>query len=401
MAALIALGISCLVGFGSAGLGQGSVAVTCGAEHVCAEHGAGVAEGQGLDREDSLSLLARGVVSAPSGLSTLGTRATLASLSMEEAAAGLQRGSSGGGSTRFRRGTWRSLQPVPVNSSALGVEDVSAARVKTNIVLALGFEFQSAVATTRIYNVRTGTWRIGRDAPAPNYASAAVGLGSFYYAIGGFEVPTAFGLYSPRLDVWRELPDLPTGRSYSAAAVVGKFIYAIGGEIDFPNGEYNVSAVVERYDVKRKEWSEMAPLPQGLTGLRAESFGSKIFVFGGEILFLEPFGIVQVYDTEQNSWSTNAATMPTPRSYMFVGRAGRLIYIIGGWGVGEQFNASVSSKVEAYDPHTDEWETDLAAFKTPRAFGGAASYLDRIYTFGGAQVVDFSMPLDTSEVFKP
>jgi N-acetylneuraminic acid mutarotase len=125
------------------------------------------------------------------------------------------------------------------------------------------------------------------------------------------------------------------------------------------------------------QWIEKSHMPLPLSGISAVGFGGKIYVIGGKNLNVF-HSRVDVYDPETDDWDTTSVPdLVTARSnaacVVYDGR----IYIIGGRnGKGSLRN------VEFYDPDSNAWyEAD--AIKGPRDGALAEVMHDTMYVIGG------------------
>jgi hypothetical protein len=305
-------------------------------------------------------------------------------------------------------GNWRSLAPVPARGT--GVEGPFVAPVSTGeIVAAFGFD-NGDTRRTRIYDIRSNTWRIGARAPSPPRSEGtAVSRGAFVYAIGGrFAGPLAdLDRYDAFADRWISLADMPTPRAGLASARIEHEIYVLGGRRN-PGGPCSGREVraVERYDIRSNTWVRLAPLPTRRSDVAAAAVNGKIYVFGGcrrnpatgDVTFLQD---VDVYSPETNSWSTAPRNLPRRRAAFYqvaaraTGSPEPKVYAIGGWdgtGMGE-------ATVFVYNVTTNTY-TQATPMPTPRAEMGVANFRGRIYTVGGAQPA-FGASVDAHEVFTP
>lgn len=296
-------------------------------------------------------------------------------------------------------GTWRCIK-----SMIDGVEEASVAIVGNQVVVALGWERAWPVDTTRIYNLDSGMWRtITCKAPSANRAAAAVTVGDSVWLAGGYVVPKAFWVFTPKNESWTVKPPVPTGRAYMALVEFQGALWAIGGELaGVKVKSLFTSNVVEHYNLSTSMWTTAPRLQVALTGIMATAFQNRIYVFGGLSGFDTTRGIVQVYDPDCGMWSADLKEMPTPRAYGFLGVVNDLIFVIGGWsGATSGIDPVVASKVEAYDPFSNTWETNYTPMTTWRAFGGTFTYKSKIYTVGGTQVLDFTGALRAWEFWCP
>jgi N-acetylneuraminic acid mutarotase len=96
-----------------------------------------------------------------------------------------------------------------------------------------------------------------------------------------------------------------------------------------------------------------------------------------------------------NNWSTGT-DMPTPRSEAAYASLGTKIYVIGGAG-----NTSPGNKkiVEAYDPSSKTWTTDIAPLPVALNHPAADSYNGKIYVVGG--YLDDRVPTNKLFIYDP
>jgi N-acetylneuraminic acid mutarotase len=304
--------------------------------------------------------------------------------------------------------SWSKLAPVP--SRGRGVEGMSVALVGDLIVAAYGYS-NGDTRATRIYSIKKDRWTSGVKAPGPQRSEGtAVADELFVYSIGGRQSNGRLGVvgdldrYSPRDDKWTSLPDMPTPRAGLASAIVGHSIYAIGGRrgpsgpcSQQPGGQF---AKVERYDIGRRRWTEVAPMPVARSDIGAAVVDGRIFVFGGckvtgssHVTYLDR---VDVYDPTTNSWNRQPADMPTARAGMYaVATLGGKIVVPGGWAGGED----PLGVVEIYSVRHDSWERGPRML-TPRAEMGVVSRGGFVFAVGGAQPA-FGASVNSNEVLGP
>src|SRR5207237_5923416 len=83
------------------------------------------------------------------------------------------------------------------------------------------------------------------------------------------------------------------------------------------------------------------------------------------------------FDPQTQAWSTRSA-LPTPRGALSCATVGTTVYAIGG-----QSPAGDSAAIEAYDPITDTWHTELAPMPTARNHLASAAVDGLIHVVGG------------------
>ncbi|XP_072017949.1 kelch repeat and BTB domain-containing protein 3-like isoform X1 [Amphiura filiformis] len=117
------------------------------------------------------------------------------------------------------------------------------------------------------------------------------------------ECTDEFQVYDAAKCAWDYLPSMITARCKFTMLYVDGCIYAIGGK-----DEREDSVIpVERYDIAKKEWEAVAPLPKGLQLACAVVYEGKILV-QGELSDpddkYQNFLRILVYDPSQNEWKT-------------------------------------------------------------------------------------------------
>jgi N-acetylneuraminic acid mutarotase len=92
-------------------------------------------------------------------------------------------------------------------------------------------------------------------------------------------------------------------RTACALVSCDNYIYAIGGR----SSHDSIEDSVERYDVQKNQWEQVAPLPFARQSACAACFDKYIYVFGGTKYTpdqVEYLNNVECYDVVQNKWST-------------------------------------------------------------------------------------------------
>ncbi|MBN1245347.1 hypothetical protein JXA31_07110 [Candidatus Bathyarchaeota archaeon] len=191
-----------------------------------------------------------------------------------------------------------------------------------------------------VYDPATDTWETKASIPTPRFGMCANVVDGKIYVIGGGHhsvyPPNVCSdkneVYDPETDMWSEKTPLPTAVRFAASATVDGKIYILGGQAGlFLGGWHDFNQV---YDVKNDVWSTAASVPVGFDAASAGAttgvFAPKrIYVFGG---FTEssytPRNLTQVYDPENNVWSTGAS-MPNPQARFDVAVVNDELYAIG------------------------------------------------------------------------
>ena len=238
---------------------------------------------------------------------------------------------------------------------------------------------------------------------------------------------------------WAPLPGATLERTEVAAARIGNSIYVVGGFV--PGGA--TTSAVERYDIRRKRWSRMRPMPLALNHTTANAHHGRVYVQGGfEGPLNQPTGALLRYNPATNRWRRLPAA-PTPRAAQAAAFVGERLYVAGGandsgslrsleiydvakrrWTSGPNFSgparnhttgvttggrfyvlagrdATNLAAAERYNPRRRRWQR-LPDVPTPR--GGIASVRlrdGRIVVFGGEELGPGGTTIEEVELFNP
>jgi len=189
--------------------------------------------------------------------------------------------------------------------------------------------------------------------------------------------------------------DLVSGRGHLVPVRVSpricakKNIFVIGGSRREPSNlqSWKTDCIFEsvvKYDIYRKEWSEVAPMQIGRILPGVAALGGKIFVFGGE-RGSQILANGEAYDPQTNSWEP-LAPMITPRCEFGLCTLGGTLIAVGGW-VGED----IGGTMECYDPVKDVW-TRMGELPEARFSMGVVSFEGLIYIVGGCSTASRHLP---------
>jgi N-acetylneuraminic acid mutarotase len=220
----------------------------------------------------------------------------------------------------------------------------------------------------------TGKWTRVADMPTPRAAHAAAAGADAIYVLGGTGGKGTPVLAVDRFDgtTWTTEGNIPgEGLNAPAAAIVGDALYLIGG---FGTTTNRPVTTVHRYDLRKKTWSEAAPLPAARGGHAATVLDGRIHVIGGGNS-QSTIDDHSVYDPKTNTWSERAKLPRRMGSPAAVVHGGRLYSVGGRSGPGD------FGDVHIWDPKTDTWTAGPPI--DPRGTGGAAVLNGDIYYFGG------------------
>jgi len=204
-----------------------------------------------------------------------------------------------------------------------------------------------------VYDPISGTWEL-LPAMGNDYThAAATAAGGFIYVFGGLssgQVLNRVYRLDPLKRCWERMEDLPSARFESAACSLGGFIYVLGGA----TLEGEVLALVERYNPKTNQWMTMPRMQEPRYGCAAVAAGGLVFAIGGRGLWSD-LAQVEYFDPRKGWGRTlrwqEGPTLRQPRHRCGAVAIGRIIYVLGGSGDGEDI---VSMEVLNLD--TFEWE---------------------------------------------
>jgi N-acetylneuraminic acid mutarotase len=226
------------------------------------------------------------------------------------------------------------------------------------------------------------------------------------YVIGG-EVNGGFTgnneVYDPGTNTWQMEASMPTPRAYLSASVVNGKIYLIGGEEYSSTSPYYIETNVnEVYDPATNTWTTGTPIPAAVYGYASTVINDEIHIVGGSQASNLPGSSVfidsdQVYNPQNDTWSLGA-NLPAPVTYGAAGAtvgfmAPSLLYVVGGYFL----NSSLSNDVQVYNPNNESWSTGTS-MPSARAYLGVAVVNDVLYAIGG---FDGQNWLNTVEEFTP
>jgi len=213
--------------------------------------------------------------------------------------------------------------------------------------------------------------------------------------------------YAQQQDGYQPHEPIPTPRQEAAVVNIDKKIYVIGG---FSTTGRESIDVVEVYDTENDSWSTLSSLPKKLNHPAAAAYDGKIYVVGGMeytypvITHWVATNYLFIYDPFTDQW-TRGADMPTARGALTAQFIDGTLYAVGGentiqWGIAQSIFDQVTYPVnEAYHPETDSWEKK-ALMPTPRNHVASAVVDGKLYVIGGRQKSS-SDNFNTNEVYDP
>jgi N-acetylneuraminic acid mutarotase len=287
--------------------------------------------------------------------------------------------------------SWTTKKPMPTARGGLGV-----AVVNGKIYAIGGSNEDVQLAVNEEYNPVTDTWTTKASMPTARSGFAIAVYQSKIYCIGGTTGDSdnfvsgftgVTEVYDPATDKWETKTPMPTPRADLCANFVNGKIYCIGGKkywgVDPFYQELNITEV---YDPAKSSWTTKSPMPIPVLGASSAVLDGKIYIMGGSRHFqagwdLSTVGSNQVYDPEDDSWSTRTG-LPNAESYAAAEAtsgttAPKKIYFAGG-----SNQTNYSEVTYAYDSASNGWST-VASMPTPRVYLALAVVDDILYAIGG------------------
>ena len=267
---------------------------------------------------------------------------------------------------------WIEKTAMPVTVTSFGY-----AVVNGNIYIIGGDISGSSTTTVQRYTPATDTWEVDTDnggtlapLPAPRSVLYCGVINRKIHAIGGWEHGTYKGdhfIYDPDSNTWSTSPSIPQFPIGQCSATVNNKIYVFGGWW----GSYK-DYVLEFSEVTG--WSSKSSMPSARNHGTTAVYNGKIYVIGGQDgqpAQQQPLDVVEMYDPETDTWTTDLAPMPSPQHWL--GSSGSpvsngIIYVLG-----------PGNTAYGYDPQADSWKTFNSMLDSAY---GIAAINDLIYAIG-------------------
>ena len=240
------------------------------------------------------------------------------------------------------------------------------------------------------------------------YGSESVPLGSSLDAfLFGDDFSAPEMKTAPSSGIWQPRANMPAGRGDITCVAYNGKIYVFGG---YGAGSSDPKADVFVYDPATDEWTSKTPMPRERWGHMVLEYNNKAYVFGGVDAAGSGIAEIDVYDLENDSWSTLGVLLPSairyqgivgvvfndkfylfcyqycyefdPATETFTQKSsssynirwctpavvGNKIYLLGGYDAGLR---NATDRVRVYDPLNDAWDdaydvAPYAAYGMPR-----------------------------------
>ncbi|XP_062861596.1 kelch-like protein 9 isoform X2 [Trichomycterus rosablanca] len=260
-------------------------------------------------------------------------------------------------------------------------------RSDTTYLLALGGVMRQQLVVSRelrLYDEDGGkTWRALQPMEVPRYQHGVALLGGFLYIVGGQSTYDTKGKtavdsayrYDPRFDRWLQVASLNEKRTFFHLSALKEKLYAAGGRN--ATGEIDT---VECYNLKKNEWTFVAPMSEPHYGHAGTVHGGLMYVSGG--ITRDAFQKeLSCYDPDTDSWSRRADMMELRGLHCMCTVEDRL-YVMGGNHFRGANDYDDVLSCEYYSPATDQW-TVVSPMPKGQSDVGVAVFKGKIYVVGG------------------
>ncbi len=185
----------------------------------------------------------------------------------------------------------------------------------------------------------------------------------------------AFTRFDPRTGRFTELAPLPVGLSHIGFVTYGGSIYAVGGHGTLLWGAAPKDGFY-RYTPGRDRWVRLPSMPTPRGAGAAAVVGDRLYVAGGMAAGV-PLRVVEAFDFGTGRWE-RVADLPAAREHIAGVSLGGRFYVVGG----RNRQTDALPDLTRYDPSTDSWER-LADMPVRAGGGEAQPYDGALLAIGG------------------
>ncbi len=264
--------------------------------------------------------------------------------------------------SNIAKGEWSEVKSV---DGSTPIERHEAAFAEVNgMMYLLGGRGMKPVS---IYDPVSNWWKVGATAPIELHHFQPVVYEDEIYIIGAMtggypgETPVEeIYVYSPATNTWRVDGKIPANRARGGAGVVvdDDMLYIVCGIKDGHRGDHK--NWLDSYNLNTKEWKQLTDAPTARDHFQAAVARGKIYSLAGRTTisadnpFKHTIGTIDVYDIEEQTWTTLESELPTWRAGNAVLVEEDEILVIGG----ESFTQEPAhSEVEAFNFITKKWRS--------------------------------------------
>jgi outer membrane protein assembly factor BamB len=189
----------------------------------------------------------------------------------------------------------------------------------------------------------------GLEVPRDDFGTAVVG--EEVWALGGMTGGRGNRLLSIEVldtatETWRTSEiEMPVGLASFRSVAVGPLVYSFGGIL--AGGE--ASDFTGVLDTRTGTWRRLPPMPHPRYALSATPWEGRVYVVGGRSGD-SPVPEVDVFDLEDETWTTLPEPMPAPRDSHDAVAVDDGIVVVAGW-----MEHQPTDRVDLFDPDTGTW----------------------------------------------
>ncbi|MDD3172074.1 MAG: kelch repeat-containing protein [Herbinix sp.] len=230
-----------------------------------------------------------------------------------------------------------------------------------------------------IYDTTTKEYKVSSsDSSGRHSLTAHIHEGRIYTIGGNYNNNATIGIYDIATDTWRTANNSGSKNTrWHYSVLVDNKIYVIGGLYSVSGGTYEISNLVQVYDILTDTWENKSNM---LTGARYPSgayHNGKIYISGGEIGdYATPTSTrkTQIYDISSNTWKYGPDC-----DYTFIGQFA-VVY-----GDKIYFNNGGISRICIFNTFSETW-TYSSNYMTTVNGRWVDAYIinEKIYYIGGS-----------------
>lgn len=226
----------------------------------------------------------------------------------------------------FATKTWHQLPNMPTRRAAC-----TTLIFHDNKIIVVGGldENQVPLAIVDCFNIETETWEQLSPLPTGVTGPFVTKIEDKIYCIGGTDKKgiNQSVVYDFDRNEWSELPPMKTRRYACSGYVHNRKIYIIGGrEVKEPIRS------VEVFDLETQQWEELASMTSFRVFYNVMGHKDFIYVVGGFVPMVGLSKIVERYDIKKNEWS-RIKDLRVPQSDGSIGVVGDRVVFAAGLGI--------------------------------------------------------------------
>lgn len=259
-------------------------------------------------------------------------------------------------------GHWKVLTSKD-RSKPLERHEAAFIKVKDQLLLLGG----RGIKPVSIYNLTEQKWTEGAKSPIELHHFQPVVFKDKIYIIGALtglypnETPVEHVyIYDPNLDHWTKGTAIPKERLRGSTGVVlyKDTIYIVCGIKNGHIGDHK--KWLDVYDPTTDTWNILADAPRARDHFQAVAKNGKLYLIAGRLskapaeVFDHPVKEVDIYDMEQNKWSTSKNDLPTLRAGNMATLYEEEVLILGGESASQLM---AHSEVEGFHTQDHEWRS--------------------------------------------